>query len=103
MLDFGKNWQSPFGEVHKTGPKAGQPITESVWDRGALITKGRMSTFRQPSRFPKPEYMKPLMIRNEGNGHFYDESRFLNTEGLLQKAKRGFYKANLAVYLVRKI
>ena len=55
------NWPRVFGPgVHKTGPKAGLPKSENTWHLGNNLTKGRATTFRTESRWPKPDQIMPL-------------------------------------------
>jgi len=59
--DVISNWPRVFGPgVHKTGPKAGLPLSENTWHLGNNLTKGRATTFRTESRWPKPEQIMPL-------------------------------------------
>jgi len=55
------NWPRVFGPgIHKTGPKAGLPKNENIWHLGNNLTKGRATTFRTESRWPKPDQIMPL-------------------------------------------
>ena len=55
------NWPRVFGPgIHKTGPKAGLPKNENTWHLGNNLTKGRATTFRTESRWPKPDQIMPL-------------------------------------------
>lgn len=55
------NWPNVFGPgVHMTGPKQGLPINDTVWHKGNNLTKGRATTFRTQSRWPRPEQIMPL-------------------------------------------
>merc|ERR1711892_2976 len=58
-VEIKTNWPRPFGKVDANG----LPITTDTWDRGAKVTHGRVSTYamRSSQRWPKPEYLNPLM------------------------------------------
>ena len=86
------NWPRVFGPgVHKTGPKAGLPKSENTWHLGNNLTKGRATTFRTESRWPKPDQImplrkklpQPLEVSNDSFSDCYRKFRLMRQKILL--------------------
>jgi len=95
------NWPRVFGPgVHQSGPKAGLPISEETWNLGNNLTKGRATTFRTQSRWPKPEQIMPLRKKLpqplEGDeakdfAHQSDIDMFPDPAGVVKKVDTVYY------------
>ena len=82
------NWPRVFGPgIHKTGPKAGLPKNENIWHLGNNLTKGRATTFRTESRWPKPDQIMPLRKKLPQPLEVSDELLYLNI--IMNLGKRG--------------